>query len=203
MSQYRRAYMFGFQSTPPMQGATRSGPVLVYYGRRVSIHAPYAGSDDDVIKNAVFDITFQSTPPMQGATLKLLIIFLSSLCFNPRPLCRERLQSLEAQIEELRFQSTPPMQGATPTTLRNSLQSFVSIHAPYAGSDVMNYILQVGPICFNPRPLCRERPACRGKEPSQDYVSIHAPYAGSDEVGKAQAVVTKVFQSTPPMQGAT
>ena len=35
---------------------------------------------------------FQSTPPMQGATLLIRPFRARLFCFNPRPLCRERLQ---------------------------------------------------------------------------------------------------------------
>ena len=50
-----------------MQGAT-TGERLFLVNKYVSIHAPYAGSDDYVLLK-LKDITqFQSTPPMQGAT---------------------------------------------------------------------------------------------------------------------------------------
>ena len=57
-----------FQSTPPMQGATGKSAYLARKNA-VSIHAPYAGSDE----------TFCSCTS-------------SSVGFNPRPLCRERQQ---------------------------------------------------------------------------------------------------------------
>ena len=101
-----------FQSTPPMQGAT----VLHHHGpdvHKVSIHAPYAGSDGSKggYKLSEYDVSihapyagsdcaepdfpeafsgFQSTPPMQGATVSCQPLFLGRRCFNPRPLCRER-----------------------------------------------------------------------------------------------------------------
>ena len=40
--------MLGFQSTPPMQGATYRGTTLGHMAIDVSIHAPYAGSDLEV-----------------------------------------------------------------------------------------------------------------------------------------------------------
>ena len=79
-----------FQSTPPMQGATkrfwiiatgggsfnprplcRERPgrsVLCHRMRPVSIHAPYAGSDELAQAYQKAKTEFQSTPPMQGAT---------------------------------------------------------------------------------------------------------------------------------------
>ena len=58
----------GFQSTPPMQGATFSLLCRSVSGNRVSIHAPYAGSDKNRQKEQTPADVFQSTPPMQGAT---------------------------------------------------------------------------------------------------------------------------------------
>ena len=59
-------YITKFQSTPPMQGATKS--VHVFNDQvRVSIHAPYAGSDG-----------------LEAAEMAITV------GFNPRPLCRER-----------------------------------------------------------------------------------------------------------------
>ena len=125
----------GFQSTPPMQGATP---------------ADYA---------AQYGYQFQSTPPMQGATPSRIRQQSSQCCFNPRPLCRERPYGLSLKINnknvsihapyagsDLRrypndtdanklFQSTPPMQGATAEEYLDLAALMVSIHAPYAGSD--------------------------------------------------------------------
>ena len=56
----------------------------------------------------------------------------------------------------------------------------VSIHAPYAGSD------ESEKAAYN-----------LGK------VSIHAPYAGSDTLYIVGQKNCPMFQSTPPMQGAT
>ena len=168
-----------FQSTPPMQGATKRGSSLLDPQHRfnprplcrerhrerlerksihlsfnprplcrerpenptreslcleVSIHAPYAGSDPVRI-----------CPEPQ------------TRCFNPRPLCRERpLQSCFTKFGS-RFQSTPPMQGATQRRFCCDTCCDVSIHAPYAGSDQPTLPVKPYLLCFNPRPLCRER----------------------------------------------
>ena len=127
-----------------------------------------------------------------------------SIGFNPRPLCRERqcyyclsrtsqlFQSTppmqgatvlrdRARKRGYQFQSTPPMQGATYVYPEPEDYAIVSIHAPYAGSD----------YCSDCVKRIKER------------VSIHAPYAGSDEIEAETRMVSKPFQSTPPMQGAT
>ena len=57
----------------------------------------------------------------------------------------------------------------------------VSIHTPTAGSDKSN----------------------AGHPGDGQGVSIHAPYAGSDFLTVEQSTLYKLFQSTPPMQGAT
>ena len=50
-----------------MQGATnKSGSVGG--AAKVSIHAPYAGSDETYCGESAVVCKFQSTPPMQGAT---------------------------------------------------------------------------------------------------------------------------------------
>ena len=72
------------------------------------------------------------------------------------------------------------MQGATQPELILPIPLMVSIHAPYAGSDDREIGLKL----------------------TQD-VSIHAPYAGSDVIVFVQLLRAVVFQSTPPMQGAT
>ena len=102
------------------------------------------------------------------------------LCFNPRPLCRERHKLSTYLPTNYTFQSTPPMQGAT--VLRNAIiyNVYVSIHAPYAGSDSV-YLFPVPNL----------------------WVSIHAPYAGSDKHDRMPSGNPHRFQSTPPMQGAT
>ena len=57
----------------------------------------------------------------------------------------------------------------------------ISIHAPRAGGDgkfaVMAYL--------------------------HDFISIHAPRAGGDVEALADEIMYRIFQSTPPVRGAT
>ncbi len=192
-----------FQSTPPMQGATgqislvspyascfnprplcrerRIGAGVSKSENRVSIHAPYAGSDRQRRRPQKVSLSFQSTPPMQGATTRSAGSPAKRYSFNPRPLCRERLFSVSNTLCVLEFQSTPPMQGATTTRalMRNSFVPFQST-PPMQGATMFSEISSRNTIGFNPRPLCRER---------HNKDSAHASAAA--------------FQSTPPMQGAT
>ena len=149
-------------------------------GHRVSIHAPYAGSDSGSAASSGGSHEFQSTPPMQGATLlRYWNEFIGFVSIHA-PYAGSDFINGTADISGAGFQSTPPMQGATHCfpVLLNYLH--VSIHAPYAGSDVniVKIVLrrlrfQSTPpmqgatiLCyrqtsryhrFNPRPLCRER----------------------------------------------
>ena len=125
---------------------------------------------------------FQSTLPVRGATqidgaAKLLLV---------------------------KFQSTLPVRGAThalhqrtPKPIYFNPRSpcgerrepprihkrwiIISIHAPRAGSDLVlsNFLL---------RPF---------------GISIHAPRAGSDVKKRHKVAIAKLFQSTPPVRGAT
>ena len=100
-----------FQSTPPMQGATRERHREARRGD-ISIHAPHAGGDITAILSENRFKRFQSTPPMQGATSSRA----TWRCMG-------------------RFQSTPPMQGATQMLDAFSNLPPISIHAPHAGGD--------------------------------------------------------------------
>ncbi len=128
-------YLSGFQSTPPMQGATcwvPEGVIQIF----VSIHAPYAGSDPALNMSMESITLFQSTPPMQGATIPALGFISWRRGFNPRPLCRERHHSTTGVTTSTSFNPRPLCRerlGGVQDTLKLIA---VSIHAPYAGSDV-------------------------------------------------------------------
>ena len=51
-----------------MQGATTFGETSIEIAY-ISIHAPYAGGDVNILAARLIIYEFQSTPPMQGATL--------------------------------------------------------------------------------------------------------------------------------------
>ena len=58
-----------FQSTLPMQGVTYERKDHAWQ-QAVSIHTPYAGSDDEALPMTEALPAFQSTLPMQGVTAK-------------------------------------------------------------------------------------------------------------------------------------
>ena len=86
-----------FQSTPPMQGATLTAPFRSF-SFRVSIHAPYAGSDGKSI--SLFLILIVSIhAPYAGSDENRGERPGAGKSFNPRPLCRERHQQLILLLE--------------------------------------------------------------------------------------------------------
>ena len=171
--------LHSFNPRPPCgERPTSSG--LDRQSLLVSIHAPRAGSD----QNHSLDYSGH-----RG--------------FNPRPPCGERPHAWF------------PIVAA----------HVVSIHAPRAGSDDLLANLKQSVTCFNPRPPCGERRSlCLIRSP-RFFVSIHAPRAGSDldehlsyphikrfnprppcgeRLNINQRVILRlVFQSTPPVRGAT
>ena len=56
-----------------MQGAT-SHDTTPDIKCKVSIHAPYAGSDHQAVEECTELLEFQSTPPMQGATNRMILV---------------------------------------------------------------------------------------------------------------------------------
>ena len=147
--------------------------------RRISTHAPRAGSDCQYATggNGLRD-------------------------FNPRSPCGER-QSLRGGIFfRERFQPTLPVRGATAAWRDGDWNILISTHAPRAGSDDHARLCESGHEHFNPRSPCGERPSgllgsgcrrlfqptlpVRGATFLEDVarvifvISTHAPRAGSD-----------------------
>ena len=61
------SWLYGFQSTLPVRGAT---PVVQKFTAKIniSIHAPREGSDSFMDNQNPSEISFQSTLPVRGAT---------------------------------------------------------------------------------------------------------------------------------------
>ncbi len=79
------------------------------------------------------------------------------------------------------FNPRPPCGGRPNGDLALRYQREISIHAPRVGGD----------------PLRQER------VPDRDHISIHAPRVGGDASSVSFAVPLLLFQSTPPVWGAT
>ena len=84
------------------------------------------------------------------------------------------------RIGDLSFQSTLPVWGATPIGRLINIDTGISIHAPRVGSDRRDVLCSQYPGNFNPRSPCGER-----------------------QEGSRWQVLTKPFQSTLPVWGAT
>ena len=112
---WRLQHWQAFQSTLPVRGATRgrrkSGPCVDDFNprspcgerlrrragtapwKRISIHAPRAGSDERPAKKPLSPCLFQSTLPVRGATRPRAEAQTNQNHFNPRSPCGERRQA--------------------------------------------------------------------------------------------------------------
>ena len=189
-----------FQPTLPLRGATQV-PVPGAGGKRVSTHAPLAGSDCLDVDAVRLGAWFQPTLPLRGATQHDRKITASYL-FQPTLPLRGATVALGVLTSWVEFQPTLPLRGATTFICGRFSANFVSTHAPLAGSDCSDLPPCPRPCCFNPRSPCGERrrppilppsargfnprPPLRGATPDEPdllvdpSVSTHAPLAGSD-----------------------
>ena len=134
---------------------------------------------------------------MQGATLSLFSASCYGRCFNPRPLCRERLNIMQKNSNCICFNPRPLCRERLQNISLFSATKAVSIHAPYAGSDYSNSCHQ------EPPPEFQSTPPMQGATMDQlgivltDSVSIHAPYAGSDDGTRERKRVRTVSIHAP------
>ena len=167
-----------FQSTPLMRGATRWArptstspacfnprpscegrldPKAGEYARlRVSIHAPHARGDDELLDVVVRDVVSIHAPHARGDST-LMVPSSLTLSFNPRPSCEGRPRTLRCRRGRYSFQSTPLMRGATCVARADRGPRVVSIHAPHARGDPCATPTCPGRARFNPRPSCEGR----------------------------------------------
>ena len=121
--------------------------------KTVSIHAPAWGATSSIV-NCKRLILFQSTHP-HGVRLLLLILLLTSGCFNPRT-----------------------RMGCDVPASFDRYNLYVSIHAPAWGATIRCCYLTTCCPCFNPR----TRMGCDYWLPIESvitFVSIHAPAWGA------------------------
>ena len=194
-------FCFWFQSTRPMRGATRraarQGKLV-----SVSIHAPHAGRDAARGTCPMGTACFNPRAPC-GARQDQAGCSVRSECFNPRAPCGARHGLTRSSSTPKKFQSTRPMRGATGTMIVSLRCDKVSIHAPHAGRDRRYSRRPLSNSRFNPRAPCgarRLRP--RGERKRQPCFNPRAP-CGARPRTFSIVSVTKMFQSTRPMRGAT
>ena len=128
----------------------------------ISIHAPLAGSDLRSPQTAWQPFLFLSSLPSRGATLvftRSVILFSN---FYPRSPRGERLKKLDTTKKETKFLSTLPSRGAT----------------------FKHYISSMWICNFYPRSPRGERHVFQALLLHPFAISIHAPLAGSDSKNK-------------------
>ena len=168
-----------FQSTLPMRGATRQQS-QIQSRRRISIHAPHAGSDARKLVYRYTDPRFQSTLPMRGATLPNGDYTHVSAISIHAPHAGSDKRVVACFSFYAIFQSTLPMRGATKCNIRPSFNVRFQSTLPMRG-------------------------ATHFSRPGIGFpgISIHAPHAGSDPTVCHIGISGRSFQSTLPMRGAT
>ena len=167
-------------------------------GGRISIHAPHAGGD--LVISAGFLLAVISIhAPMWGATVRpkpsaaLLDISIHTPEWgDPRHFL--------VQFGPVNFNPHPPW-GTTLFAERWVVRHLISIHAPHAGGD------GCGPVRPPLHDISIHAPV-QGATPDFHLwdlhlqISIHAPHAGGDPSSGVRRSGL-LFQSTPPMRGAT
>ena len=124
----------------------------------ISIHAPLAGSDNN-IHDFLDKKTISIHAPLAGSDPATSTCSASRANFNPRSPCGERLVLTGHVFDGL----------------------VISIHAPLAGSDLPPpNAVDLTTTDFNPRSPCGERPCVFNVIAGGGEISIHAPLAGSD-----------------------
>ena len=140
-----------------MRGATRP-PELSQSRRGISIHAPHAGRDFNVIEVQRQRIKISIHAPHAGRDDGLAQLLHDNIISIHAPHAGRDVPYFFKLFKQSAFQSTRPMRGAT--VLRRQPcadQAAISIHAPHAGRDVFEVLV------FH-----------------LEVISIHAPHAGRD-----------------------
>ena len=181
-----------------MRGATQ---LLREYrnAKKISIHAPRAGSDLVLIMVLATLLLFQSTLPVRGATRLNEPAKHRGSYFNPRSPCGERLlYAVNALIRSCDFNPRSPC-GERPVCSQAGCSCvFISIHAPRAGSDIPRLNGCHPLFYFNPRSPCGERRRAFVPVDSVVDISIHAPRAGSDPSTSTVHQTSRYFNPRSP-----
>ncbi len=167
-----------FQSTPPSRGATDLS-VNEYDALFISIHAPLAGGDRGMVRQAR-NRQISIHAPLAGGDRPGLALKLSPRNFNPRPPRGGRRR-----------------ERPSPTTAGR-----ISIHAPLAGGDSWPRICRTLARNFNPRPPRGGRLIMLVRERIQREFQSTPPSRGAT-LHSSQSSGRALFQSTPPSRGAT
>ena len=169
---------------------------------RISIHAPRAGGDRTGKASRRAYTDFNPRPPCGGRLLNRHILP-SAVPFQSTPPVRGATITAVCKYYLCIFQSTPPVRGATVVIVRVRYVDDISIHAPRAGGDGSPPGTYPDHQHFNPRPPCGGRHGAPvvGEAFSRLFQST-PPVRGATEMHILEADEL-IFQSTPPVRGAT
>ena len=123
---------------------------------------------------------FQSTPPVWGATRHHRAARMRPRYFNPRPPCGGRRTRSSEVPNDFLISIHAPRVGGDIIKAYWLMDDDISIHAPRVGGDYAQFVEALEMADFNPRPPCGGR---------RSFMCYTAP--------------SGVFQSTPPVWGAT
>ena len=192
-----------FQSTRPVQGATKSGSPPCYTDS-ISIHAPRAGRDLlPVFAQAMQGISIHAPRAGRDENFTSFMQWTYARNFNPRAPCRARRGARYFDLFKERFQSTRPVQGATRRScITTSAQRYFNPRAPCRARRWWNLPVSASKLFqstrpvqgatklkgkprssnpyFNPRAPCRARQIDMCAWGYAQSISIHAPRAGRD-----------------------
>ena len=213
---------FTFQSTHPLRGATRTGRG-VRPKRSISIHAPLAGCDGQLVGGrGVRDISIHAPlagcdacrevslrrlrisihAPLAGCDAPTFNLAFSGLNFNPRTPCGVRPRTNVPDVGRQPFQSTHPLRGATEAINYSAATGAISIHAPLAGCDYRRRGGWLTAQDFNPRTPCGVRLRSSQWAVPQRHFNPRTP-CGVRRAGRRGTRKISAFQSTHPLRGAT
>ena len=170
-----------FQPTLPSRGATQPCP-RPHDRRRISTHAPLAGSDPCGWRAGVCtDLTISTHAPLAGSDDLRQARHAGKQRFQPTLPSRgaTRTQCASLAFSE-RFQPTLPSRGATPPSTAissTSLRFQPTLPSRGATLPISN---PISPPNFNPRSPRGERRNCQHAAGGRGAISTHAPLAGSD-----------------------
>ena len=205
-------------------GARRQRRLLCVQRKRISIHTPRVGRDDNLV--AIVSRLFISIhTPRVGRDARAASSLSAIIYFNPHAPRGARLISALTSAYRFSFQSTRPAWGATNLIESLCFQIAISIHTPRVGRDVSCSLVPMQVFLFqSTRPAWGATKVACEPRPAQ-LISIHTPRVGRDasSINMAAAalsfnphaprgarpifvpitVTATSFQSTRPAWGAT
>ncbi len=195
-------------------------------GDDISIHAPRVGGDCPREEGQPMGWNFNPRPPCGGRPVTR-ITPMDAVYFNPRPPCGGRLTCRTGAIScRMDFNPRPPCGGRHRVMLACSIKLYISIHAPRVGGDLLHAAERGGKELFQSTPPVWGATGAAGvADGGAVPISIHAPRVGGDpsklDTGgilpyfnprppcggrhsrRAIDQLIMLFQSTPPVWGAT